>query len=182
MFYGGYVENLIVNWLVVFTRSVLLNRKHGNRYLIYRHEDLVDGTSNIMKQLSQGLGLQFNDSLVSPTVAGIEWSGNSMYAKTKGLDKSLAKTRDVFTEVEEELIDKYCSEITNYLTSFSGRLVDLANISESMLFDYEHQEKYMKSREQTALYFASMYERWKYEPMSSVLKNAFRKKPKLNYL
>ena len=105
-----------------------------------------------------------------------------MFAKTRGLDKNLAKTRDVFTEVEEEVIDKYCSDISDYLSKFDGKLVDLTNISDGILFDFQHQERFFGSRVSTTLYFASMYERWKYEPVTSKLLNAFRKRPKTTFL
>ena len=135
-----------------------------------------------MRQLSEKIGLKIDNSLTKPTIAGLEWAGNSMYTKTKGLDKSLAKTRDVFTDIEEELIDKYCGEITNYLSSYSGSLINLDKINESALFDYDHQTRFLKSRETSALYFASMYERWKYNPVSSLLKNAILRSPKPRYL
>ena len=182
LFYGQYVENLIVNWLIVFTRSVMLSRRHGNRYFIYRHEDLVRDPNIIMTKLAKKIELDFNESLISPTVAGLPWAGNSMYAKTKGLDKNLAKTRNVFTEIEEELIEKYCSDITDYLSKFDGQLVDLKNVPDDILFDFQHQERFFDSRVSTALYFASMYERWKYEPITSSFLNAFRKKPKTTFL
>lgn len=181
-FYGQYVENLIVNWLIVFTRSVILSRRHGDRYIIYRHEDLVRDPNLIMRKLAKKIQLDFNESLISPTVAGIPWAGNSMFSKTRGLDENLAKTRDVFTKVEEEVIDKYCSGISDYLSKFDGKLVDLANTPDGILFDFQHQERFFGSRDATALYFASMYERWKYQPFASKLLNAFSKRPETIFL
>lgn len=75
-FYSRYFESTLVNWLITVTRSVILKKKLGDRYIIYQHEDLVNNPETIMQEISKTIGLDYNDSLLFPTIGGVDWKGN----------------------------------------------------------------------------------------------------------
>jgi hypothetical protein len=176
-YYGRYFETMLVNWLITVTRSVILKEKIGDRYIIYRHEDLIRNTESLMKKLSYAIGLEYNECLLNPTVGGVGWRGNSMFGLQSGINPELAKARDVFNNIEEELIEKYCGKILDYLAGFENELVNYEKIDVSTLFDYDMQMRYYDNREKTALYFASMYERWGYDSFYNNIKSGFKKTP-----
>jgi len=181
-YFGRYFESMLVNWMITVTRSVILKKRLGDRYIIYRHEDLIRNPKMIMEKITKKIGMKFNDSLVNPTVAGVDWRGNSMFGLQSGVNPKLADIRDVFNPLEQELIDKYCGGVLSYLSEFENKLVEFDNFNENCLFDYNLQSKYYKDREKTALYFASMYERWKYNSIGSDIASAVKKQPRSYFL
>ena len=180
--FGRFSEQILVNWLVVFTRSVILKERLGERYIIYRHEDLVRDPESMMKLIADHIGLNFHEILLTPTVAGLDWRGNSMFGKQSGINPELAETRDVFNQTEKKLIDKYCGYINGYLDGFENELVDFGAIDKDKLFDYDLQKRHFRDRERTALYFASMYERWKYDSIWSQIKGSLKGNPQPYFL
>ncbi len=181
-YYGRYFEAMLVNWLITVTRSVILKKKIGERYVIYRHEDLIRNTKSVMTKLSDAIGLAFDDCLLNPTVGGVGWRGNSMFGLQSGVNPELAKVRDVFNTLEENLIEKYCNKILSYMTGFENELVNYDSFDTSTLFDYDIQMKYYDDRDKTALYFASMYERWGYESFYNNVKMNIKMTPKPIFL
>jgi hypothetical protein len=181
-YFGRYFESMLVNWMITVTRSVILKKRLGDRYIIYRHEDLIRNPRIVMEKITQKIGMKFNDSLINPTVAGVDWRGNSMFGLQSGINPQLADIRDVFNPLEQKLIDKYCGGVLNHLTEFENELIEFDDFNQDFLFDYDLQEKYYKDREKTALYFASMYERWKYNSVGSDIMTAIRQRPKSYFL
>ncbi len=57
-----------------------LARYGEGRYHILRYEDLVHDPDNRLRALAAFLGIDWNASLIAPTRAGAQWSGNSMFA------------------------------------------------------------------------------------------------------
>ncbi|MCK5074630.1 MAG: sulfotransferase [Bacteriovoracaceae bacterium] len=181
-YYGKFFETTLVNWLITVTRSVILKQKIGERYIIYRHEDLVRNPQLVMKKITNAIGMDYHEGLLTPTVAGVDWRGNSMFGLQSGINPKLADVRDVFNRVEECLIEKYSHYILDYLSGFENELVDFSSLDTSKLFDYELQQKYYADREKTALYFASMYERWAYTSICENIKATFKKNPNVYFL
>jgi len=181
-YYGRFFETTLVNWLITLTRSVILKERIGDKYIVYRHEDLVNDTESIMNSIANSIGLEFNDTLLTPTVAHVDWQGNSMYGKQTGINPNLAKVRDVFNSVEVELINKYCGKIIDYMSNLDIGLVDYSGLDRSILLDYDMQQQYYDDRNKTALYFSSMYERWAYRSVLSDTVSSFKMKPKTYFL
>jgi hypothetical protein len=174
LYFGRFFEQTIVNWLIIFTRAVILKKKLGNRYIIYRHEDLVRQPEKLIRLISNQIGLEFHANLLYPTLGGLDWRGNSMFGRQSGINPQLAEVRDVFNKTEKALVNKYCSYQTAYLDEFANTLVSFDEIDEGLLFDYALQESHFDDRARTALYFASLYERWKYNAVGAQLKNTLR--------
>lgn len=173
---GRFVEQILTNWLITVTRSFILKRKLGDRYIVYKHEDLVQNPESIMDKICDSIGLEYNESLLNPSIIGVPWRGNSMLGLQSGISKSLLNERHVFKESEEALIKKYCGAINAFLDDVNGDLVDYDGLDQDLLFDYAHQEKYYSDRDKTALYFSGMYERWAYDSLSSVIKRYLKTK------
>jgi hypothetical protein len=181
-YFGRYFESMLVNWMITVTRSFILKKRLGDRYIIYRHEDLIKNPRVVMDKISKKIGMKFNDSLINPTIAGVGWKGNSMFGLQSGVNPKLADIRDIFNPLEQKLIDKYCGEVLNHLSEFENELIEFDDCIQDSLFDYDMQEKYYKDREKTALYFASMYERWKYNSVGSDIIGCIKQRPKSYFL
>jgi len=74
------------------------NRELIKDYMIIRYEDLVVDTETIMKMLCEFVGIQFIESLVTPSFQGKLWGGNSV------TDRS-------FTQVSTERLNPWKREI-----------------------------------------------------------------------
>lgn len=68
-------------------------------YKVLRYEDLVSDTEAVMRELATFLDLEWNEHLLSPTIAGKPWGGNSM----KGTQ---------FKKVEASKEEKWKNEIS----------------------------------------------------------------------
>jgi|SaaInlStandDraft_5_1057022.scaffolds.fasta_scaffold27928_2 hypothetical protein len=151
------IEALIRCWLVSLTRAVLLQEEYGvhGRFLVYRYENLVNDTDKSMKSISSSIGLNFNDSLLEPTIMGNPWGGNSHQGKQSGVNKELKNYySEVLTKDELELISERCGAILEYLDNTVSTPCDLTKIPKKMLYDYEFQKKYFNDEEKIALYTA----------------------------
>ena len=181
-YFGRCFESMLVNWMITVTRSYILKKRLGDRYIIYRHEDLIKNPKVVMKKISEKIGLSFDESLINPTIAGVGWKGNSMFGMQSGINPKLADIRDVFNPLEQKLIDKYCGGVLNHLSEFENKLIEFDDSIQDALFDYDLQEKYYDDREKTALYFASMYERWKYNSVGSDFIDGIKQRSKSYFL
>ncbi len=74
-------EFFSMNWLRS-TQAGLQNQEHysSQRYLVMRYEDLTASPQEYLNKLVAFLGINWDESLVEPTRAGIQWRGNSMFA------------------------------------------------------------------------------------------------------
>jgi hypothetical protein len=106
-----------------------------------------------------------------------------MFTRIEGIDAEQAEPRDVLNETELELIEQYAGRLHGYLESKSEpQLLDFADLDRRMLFDYEHQARYFGDREKSALYFASLYERWPREAWHRQLRGALSSRPRRYFL
>ena len=151
------IEVLIRCWLVSLTRAVLLQEKYGidGKFLVYRYENLVNDTSKAMRSISNSIGLNFDDSLLEPTIMGNPWGGNSHQGKQSGVNKELKDYySEVLTKDELELISRRCGPILSYLDDTVSTPCDLTKIPKKILYDYKFQKKYFDDEEKIALYTA----------------------------
>ncbi len=179
--YGRFVENTIVNWLVTFTRSVVLKERLGDRCLVFRFEELARSPAPLLRAIAGAAGVPWDDALLVPTNAGRPWAGNSMFGRTDGIDAEHAAPKDLLNRTEEELLERLAAPITAWLDGSTG-LLDYSGLDRAALFDYEHQTRYYADREKTALYFASLYERWRYRSLARSARQWFQKRPKPYFL
>lgn len=180
--YGRFLENAIVDWLVTFTRSVILKERLGERYLVLRFEDLLGDVGGTMRRLAAAAGVPWHDSLLQPTNAGIPWTGNSMFGAAEGVDARLAESKGLLGETERRLVERYAGPLLAWLNAQRGGFLDYATLDRTLLFDYEHQARFYPNRDKTALYLASLYERWRYRAALDGVLQLFRGKAKSWYL
>lgn len=177
-FSGRFVENTICNWLVVMTRAVVLKERLGARYVLLRMEDLVRRPADLMRELAERIGLDYDDSLARPTNAGHPWAGNSMFGRTDGVDASKADAKVKPSKAEAALIERHAGDLSRWLEQQTG-LFDVDRLDRGALFDYELQRRYLDDREKTALHLATLYERWRYRPP---LRELLQRKPRPYFL
>lgn len=81
---------------------------------VVRYEDLVESTESVMKEVAEFIGVEFNSSMLAPTILGEPWGGNSS-AKGEvynGVDsKPLHRWRSVLSAQEIYIVTKYFSEV-----------------------------------------------------------------------
>ena len=52
-----------------------------HKFIFVRYEDLVQDTEGVMKKVADFIGIQYDSSLLTPSVAGNLWHGNSSNEK-----------------------------------------------------------------------------------------------------
>lgn len=179
---GRFAEATIVNWLVTFTRTVLLKERFGDRVVVYRFEDLTSRPERIVARVAEAAGVPYHRSLEIPTNAGHAWAGNSMFGRQEGVNPEMARTRDLLNATEEALLAEYAGPILEYLEDRDGDLIDFGDLDRAVLFDYDRQSRFFDDREKTALYFASLYERWRFQPVGPRLRETWRGRPRRIFL
>lgn len=74
-------EFFAANWRRSTQAGLNNQQQYGaQRYLILRYEDLAQTPDVTLPKLIEFLGIDWNPSLTSPTRAGTQWQGNSMFA------------------------------------------------------------------------------------------------------
>lgn len=179
---GRFAEATIVNWLVTFTRTVLLKERYGDRVVVYRFEDLVSRPEETMARVADAVGVPHHPSLESPTNAGHPWAGNSMFGRQEGVNRAMAGSRDLLNRTEETLLEEYAGPLLAWLDDCDGGLLDFDGLDRKHLFDYAHQARFFDDREKTALHFATLYERWRFRSASQWLREAWRGRPRRIFL
>lgn len=179
---GRFAEATLVNWLVTLTRSVLLKERLGDRVLVYRFEDLTDHPEQTIRTLAAAIGLPFHEILLRPTNAGHDWAGNSMFGRQEGINRELGHARDLLNPTEEALVDEYAAPILEYLEGCGPGLLDWSGLDRKALFDYDRQVRFFDDRDKTALYFASLYERWRFPSVGERLREILRGRPRRIFL
>lgn len=145
----------INSWLSAFTRVYLFQKAYGidNRFIVYSYENLVNDTESVMKSISNKIGLNYNNSLLNPTIAGNAWGGSSHQGKQKGINSKLSSYyKEVLTVEEINKIDKLSKSLTKYLRDCESTPIDLSSINKKDLFDYEYQSRFFEDEEKTAMY------------------------------
>ena len=141
-------------WLI-FTRVRLLQEKYDSnaRFIVYRHDQLTKNPSYVMKNIINRIGLEFEDTLLNPTIAGQNWLGNSHYGPLKGISNDISKNyKKVLRQDEFNEIDKHTSKISNILEKETP--LNLLSIPEKLFYEYKNQKKYFNDKEKITLYYA----------------------------
>ena len=102
------VECLKVNYYYLYKNQELIDD-----YLVVKYEDIAMNTKEEMIKISQFLNIPFNENLLSPTVNGKRWEGNSTQNKkfTGVSNERVARFDNRLTKVEVEIINRLFSFI-----------------------------------------------------------------------
>ena len=74
-------EFFAANWKQSTQTGTDNQKRYGvDQYMILRYEDLVQYPENILKSIAEFLSIKWDKSLETPTRAGKQWVGNSMFA------------------------------------------------------------------------------------------------------
>ena len=92
-----------------------------------------------MKNIINRIGLEFEDTLLNPTIAGQNWLGNSHYGPLKGISNDISKNyKKVLRQDEFNEIDKHTSKISNILEKETP--LNLLSIPEKLFYEYKNQK------------------------------------------
>ena len=142
-------------WLTSLTRVRLLQERFEatGRFIIYRHDQLTKNPEYVMKKIIELIGLEFEDTLLCPTIAGQNWLGNSHYGPLVGISNNISKNyKKVLRKDEFNEIDKYTHEINTILNKETP--LNLLSIPEKYFYEYNNQQKYFSDKEKITLYYA----------------------------
>jgi hypothetical protein len=113
-------EFFAANWKRSTNAGVENLEKFGTeRYLLLRYEDLVQDPQETLQAIVKFLDLDWDESLASPTRAGEQWRGNSMFADRFSGISSAAVGRwqtnlDPADAAVIEILDRELLEIWQY--------------------------------------------------------------------
>ena len=150
------VEAQIKGWLCAITRVRLLQEEYGveNKFLVYNHSTLTSQPKKTMQTLINKTGLDYENTLIKPTIAGNDWLGNSHYGPTKGISNNISKNyRKVLRVDEYNKISALTDGINEYMAD-KKTPVNLLDIPSNTFYDYKTQKKYFNNKEKIVLYYA----------------------------
>ncbi len=113
----SYRESHMTQWINACVQAFKNAIKYPERYYVMKYEDLVINPEEKMRDLSDFLGIPFENVLLKPQYFGNSWEGNSTFGPTSGVDKTRLQSWDKkLTEPEIRSIEK----ITGYLMHHLG--------------------------------------------------------------
>jgi hypothetical protein len=85
------------------------DRNRGERYLVVRYEDLVADPEAVMRRVAEFAGIEWSESLLTPTVGGVEATSNSAWSARRVTGEIEARRLDLW---REELDDSAAAVIS----------------------------------------------------------------------
>ena len=150
----------MTTWLVAISRIKLLQEKYGsnNRLITYRFEKLVESPSDVMRMFSKRLNFDYQEKLITPTLCGEKWLGNSQQGKNNGINpKPNEYYKNVLKNDEIEYIKKRIKNIDDILQDQKSFEINFKNISDKYFFDIENHRKASIKPNSWSLYCALGY-------------------------
>ena len=144
-------------WMSSITRGYLLQEKFGvaSSFLVYSNECLLNHPEKTMKSFCDIMKIEYDPILIKPTIKGKPWRGNSHQGPSKGINKQLANYYPkVLSKNEIERIQSATDGIRDFLLKNTKTPINLTEMKESLLFDYNYQKKYFHDKDKTVLYSA----------------------------
>jgi len=163
------LDALIRTWLVSITRVRILQEAFGynNAFLVYRYEDLVKNTEILMRDISNKLGLVYNEILLKPTIGGFPWLGNSHSGGQKGINLSTYYDKVLNTHEIDE-INKKTKKIMDMIYSDKNSFVDLTKIDPNNFYDYKIQKRLSDNEQMWAIYSAFAFRGYRSKKIEKV--------------
>ena len=92
-----------------------LNKYGEDRYMIIKYEELTSKTVDIMRRISEFLGIEYNKCLLQPTACGKLWQGNNFNKMefTKTSTVNVGRWKERITEEETKLIEFHFQDVMN---------------------------------------------------------------------
>ncbi len=111
------IEMHMTQWIDSIVQGFKNAVRYSNRYSVIKYEDLISDPEGTMRNLSEFIGISFDQVLAEPQYLGSSWMGNSAFGPTHGLDKTrIDSWREKLSEIEISSIEK----ITGCLMHFLG--------------------------------------------------------------
>ena len=120
------------------------NQRLFQNYLVVKYEDLLVSTEETMKKVANFLGIKFTNILLTPTIMGEYWEGNSSSQKSfnKISSSPLRKWESQINDLEIELVHDFLSPV---LDKFNYERFKSRN-SKFFPIPGENLEAYIKNR------------------------------------
>jgi len=156
--FNAYDLNALLNtWLISISRIKLLQEKYDktNKLVTYRFEKLVENPSSAMKILSKKLDVNYEDTLISPTLCGKKWLGNSQQGQNNGINpKPNQYYKNVLREDEIEFINSKIKNIDKIIQEQKNFEVNFKDLDDKYFFDIKNQRKASSDVRTWSLYCA----------------------------
>jgi hypothetical protein len=105
----GQPTDLVDVGLAIRSSLEAAERNRGERYLVVRYEDLVADPESAMRRVADFAGIDWSDSLLTPTVGGVEATSNSAWSARKVTGEIEGRRLDLW---REELDDQAAAVIS----------------------------------------------------------------------
>ena len=159
--FDAYDLNAILNtWLISISRIKILQEKNNseNKLITYRFEKLVENPSDSMKILSNKFNVNFEDVLLSPTLCGKKWLGNSQQGKNIGINsKPNQYYKNILREDEIRHIKNKINEIDKIINDQKSFEINFKDLDDKYFFDINNHRKASTSINTWSMYCALGY-------------------------
>ena len=89
------------------------------------------------------IDIEYNKTLIKPTLMGEKWLGNSHYGRSDGINKQIQKYYyKILDDNEIRQIENKAGELNFSILKQSNSLLDLSKVDEKLLSDLNYQRKY----------------------------------------
>lgn len=154
------LNSIITTWLVSVSRIKLLqeNNNSGKKLFTYRFEKLVKQPENSMKILSNKLNINYEENLISPTLCGKKWLGNSQQGKNNGINSNPNQYFEkILRKDEVEQIKIRVKEIDQIIQEQDSFEVNLKDLNDRYFFDIKNHRAAAENVKTWSIYCALGY-------------------------
>ena len=159
--FDAYDLNSIINtWLISISRIKLLQENTNKRenLITYRFEKLAEQPSVSMKILSNKLNVNYENNLLSPTLCGKKWLGNSQQGKNNGINSQPnLYYKKILNENEINQIKNRIRDIESVIQEQVSFEIDFKNLDDKYFFDIKNQRKASLNNNTWSMYCALGY-------------------------
>jgi hypothetical protein len=101
------IKHFCMRWALSYELGKIAQKRIKN-YHVLRYEDLVSNPRKTLEKVSTWLSIDFNESLLEPTLAGMPWLGNAMrgYEFSGVAKKSIGCYKEMLAKKETQYIEK----------------------------------------------------------------------------
>ncbi len=136
------LNSILTTWLISISRIKLLQEKYNskNKLVTYRFEKLVENPTNAMNILCKKLNVNYENTLISPTLCGKKWLGNSQQGQNNGINSNPNQYyKNILREDEINFINSKIKDIDKILQEQNNFEVNFKDIDDKHFFDIKNQ-------------------------------------------
>ncbi len=110
------IEIHMTQWINSIVQGFKNAVRYSDRYCVIKYEDLISDPEATMRNLSEYIGISYDQVLTEPHYLGSSWKGNSAFGPTHGIDKTRSNSWcNKLSEIEIRSIERITGCLMHHL-------------------------------------------------------------------